>query len=182
MSGEFMAFRACQILFVVAPAACVAMPVAAEPQTPARLRKPFASHMDTDGKLATSRDAAFGNLAVDQYMSMGANLGGTGANREMLMRACKPTMCSSGAVGAIVGYSSEMALKALSKARRAGLKARDPVLLEALPIAVLADLDNTRAEAIRADEAIGPGVYRDGIDALNLAWTACAFFGLERSL
>ncbi|MEQ1783383.1 MAG: hypothetical protein ABMA14_18660 [Hyphomonadaceae bacterium] len=177
-----MSFRVRHSVFGIALVVCVAMPVVAEPQTPERLTRPFASHMGADGKLVTSRDATLGNLAVDQYISMGANLAGAGANREMLLRAYKPTLCSSGGVGAMVAYAAEAAVKAMNKEERAGLKARDPVRLEALSIAVLADLDATSAAAIRADEAIGAGVYRDGIDALSLAWVECGFFGLERSL
>lgn len=37
-------------------------------------------------------------------------------------------------------------------------------------------------KAIRADEAIGPGVYHGAIRALALSFDVCAFYGLERRL
>lgn len=94
------------------------MPVVAEPQTPERLTRPFASHMEADGKLATPRDATLGNLVVDQYITMGANIAGAGVNRDMLVRAYKPTMCAPGGVGAIVAHAADLAVKAMSKEER----------------------------------------------------------------
>lgn len=146
-----------------------------------RLARPFpASRTGADGRLVVSRDATFGNLIVDQYAALGRVAVDPTVKPEVV--AIVTDMKCSSPTGQLTAYTVGEILKGLGKGAKARLKARDPASMTGLAAATLAKLDGVSAEAILADEAIGPGAYHDAIGGMQLALVACKFFGFERKL
>jgi hypothetical protein len=160
--------------------ACVlagAQPTVGEAQTSGRLERPVqASATGADGKLEVSPDATFGNLVVDQYQALGRKAAGPDAN-PTVASMMTDLMCSRGSIGSVSAYAVAEALEGKGKAQRARLKARDPEAMTDLAIGAIAVLDKVDADAITADEAIGPGAYHDAIRGMRFALEACKFFG-----
>lgn len=167
------------VLMLGVIAACLAAPCAAA-QTPERLVRQ-ASRMGDDGGLVVSPAATVGSLAVDQYLSLGRKFVPLNMDKKVLASALDGPICRGG-IGQATAVNLRDAIAGLGKADRALLKARNAESLSAVSISVLAALDGVDAAAIRADEAIGPGVYHDAINGLGLAMDLCGFFGLERTL
>jgi len=147
-----------------------------------RMTRPFAMHEDADGKLSVSPDASVGNMVVDIFVGIGEKVVTFNGDRELLIKGYTAVMCNQKGAGAMAGYIVEDTIKTMSKDQRAKLKARDAESLTTLSIAVLAGLDGVAAEAIRADEALGSGVYHPAIAGMSLALDRCGFFGLEGRL
>ncbi|WP_395644815.1 hypothetical protein [Terricaulis sp.] len=161
----------------------VALMGAAFAQAPERLARPFPeSRMGEDGRLVVASNMTLGNLAVDQFANYGRRIFAPEADREIVTRALTPMMCDTATAGGFARDQVAQLVRGMSRQERDRLKARDPASIEALAIAVAARLDGADAEAIRADEALGPGAYRDAINGFSVALDACRFFGLERRL
>jgi hypothetical protein len=159
-------------IFGLAVLACSAIAGAANAQQPQRLTRQE-SKAAPDGALVVNRNATLGNMVVDQYSDFGRKFAAaTEAGRKGIGAGVKMVHCDS-AMGRITTDLMKPELKAMSKDQRALLKKRDPASLTALSINLLAALDKVDANAIRADEAIGPGVYHDAITGLNLALDVC---------
>lgn len=168
------------LMAMLAAAGCLApWALAQEAQ---RMARPFAMHEDADGKVSVSPDATVGNMAVDIYARIGGKVAGYSGDRELLIKGYEAILCNRNGAGAMAAHFAEDAIKAMSKDQRAKLKALEPESLTSLSIAVLAGLDGVAAEAIRADEALGPGVYQPAIAGMSLALDQCDFFGLEARL
>lgn len=82
----------------------------------------------------------------------------------------------------MAAHELEPVLPGLSAETRTRLKARDEASLTDLAIVLTASFDRVSADAIRTDEALGPGVYHDAIIGFSTALDVCNFFGLERRL
>jgi hypothetical protein len=146
-----------------------------------RLERPFGMGEMVDGKLVMAADATMGNMIVDQYVRLGRDTIPLGLERKMLVATLETITCRS-ATGSVTAATMPAALKALGADTRAKLKARDPASLASLSIEILARLDGVAPESVRADEAMGPGVYSDAIKGMTLALDVCGFFGHERQL
>lgn len=164
-------------LFAAATAVMLLQPIAAGAQPVQRLARPVeASTIGADGKLVASENATFGNLVVDQYQRLGHRLATPDTN-SAATDVMVELMCSTGSIGKVSAYAVTEALKETSKAERVRLKARDPDAMTNLAVGAIAVLDGIEAEAIRADEAIGPGAYHDAIAGLRFGLEACRFYG-----
>ncbi len=175
-----MAFALRNMFITVIAAGC--FPPAMLAQQAERMTRPFAMHEDADGKLSVLPDATMGNMVVDIFVGIGEKVVTFSGDREALVKGYAAVMCNRQGAGAMAGYIVEDTIKTMSKDQRAKLKARDAESLTTLSIEVLAGLDGVTAEAIRADEALGPGVYQPAIAGLTLALDRCGFFGLEGRL
>lgn len=163
-------------------AACgVLLPVGTA-QEAQRLARPFAMQEGADGKLTVSPDATVGNMVVDMFDGIGEKVVRFNGDRELLIKGYTAVMCNRQGAGAMAAHFAGNAIGAMNQEERAKLKSRDADSLSALSISVLAGLDGVAAEAIRADEAIGPGVYSHAIAGMSLALDRCQFFGLEGRL
>lgn len=152
-------------------------------QTTVRLARPFEpSTAGPDGRLRVNRNATMGNMVVDQYSRFGVKISAAGSNRKYVVEALKPLMCESSGSGSMVANELADILKKTSKDERARLKARDPASLTTLSITLIAAFDGVSGDAIRADEALGPGVYHDAIDGFRVALEVCDFLGKRREL
>lgn len=148
-----------------------------------RMSRPFQeSTTGPDGRLQVSRDATMGNLVVDQYSRIGALLFAPGANLEAVAEGARPLMCDLGGSAGIAAVSLRRLINRMDADERMRLRSRDAASLTELSIALAADLDGVRAEAIRTDEAHGPGVYHNAINGFRVALDVCRFFGHERRL
>lgn len=153
-------------------------------QSGERLARPFeASRTGPDGKLIVARNATFGSLIVDQYANFSRLVKAkhpdfSAPETDFVAKALKPLMCdgSAGVPAAMVARE----WRGLSKSERARLRARDPASLTDFSIRMIAIFDGASADAIRADEAIGPGVYHDAIDGFRIALDVCDLFGQGR--
>ena len=169
------------------PAACLLLagamlacaPAAAEPTAePAapRLSRPVSpAATGADGKLEMSGKTTFGNLVVEQHATVG-RIFAANPNGNSLLTGLKPTLCD-GATGAIAAYAAKEVLKRMTQADRARVKSKDAAALTDLAIGTAAVLDAVSPEAIRADEALGPGAYHDAISGFRIAFVACRFYG-----
>ena len=175
-----MAFALRNMFVAVIAAGCFEPSALA--QQAERMTRPFAMHEGADGKLSVSPDATVGNMVVDIFVGIGEKVVTFNGDRELLIKGYTSVMCNQKGAGAMAAHFAEDAIKAMSKDQRAKLKARDTESLTSLSIAVLAGLDGVAAEAIRADEALGPGIYQSAIAGMSLALDRCDFFGLEGRL
>jgi hypothetical protein len=152
-------------------------------QTAGRLSRPVQpSAMGPDGKLHIARDATFGNLAVDIYSDLGRQLYAAEGEPESYRQGMKKAICLMHGRDELAAARVAEALKGMSKDERARLKSRDAASLTELSIKVVAVFDGVSADAIRSDEALGPGAYHDAINGFRVTLDACHFFGLERRL
>lgn len=158
-----------------------ALPVIAAAQVPERLTRPRESTIGADGKLHAPADATMGNLIVDTYSSLGAVVSRPEGPPEGVASGLKSVTCQ-GATGPLVAYKVRELLKTTSKADRMRLKSRDAAGLTEFSIRLVAGLDDASVEAIRADEALGPGAYHNAIGGFRWALDVCGFFGEERKL
>lgn len=155
-----------------------ACPSSGYAQSSDRLRRPVeASAEGADGKLEVSEKATIGNLTVDQYIALGRRVAGPDANPGVV-EAITGIICKKGGpLNSVSAYAVSEAMKGVRKDERALLKARDPATMTALATRAVAVLDGVSADAIRADEAIGPGAYHDAVTGMRTALVACDFFG-----
>ncbi len=174
-----MVLRMRRVLAAAVVACCALQAVAQQPE---RMTRPFAMQEGADGKLSVSPDATMGNMVVDIFAGIGEKVVGFSGDRELLIKGYMAVMCNRQGAGAMASHFAGDAIKAMSKDERAKLKARDAENLRALAIVVVAGLDGVAPEAVRADEALGPGVYGPPILGMSLALDRCGFFGLERQL
>lgn len=167
----------------VALIAFVGAPVASA-QTPSRLTRPNASSSTSDGKLQAPANATIGNLVVDLFEASGRAAAielNDEKERKAAAAVTEIAVCSSVA-GSVSKTLLSDATRAMTAESLAKLKAHDPASLADVSIGMLATLDGVSAEAIRADEALGPGAYHDAILGMTASLVACRFFGLEKSL
>ena len=156
--------------------ALFALPPPASARQTERLQRPAPSALNEEGKLVVAEGATFGQLLVDRYAAFGRQTTAPDAAPETV-QAWTTLMCSRSTTRDVAAYAVGKALKDLKKDVRARLKARDPASMTALAAAMIGTLDGVSAEAILADEAIGPGAYHDAIVGMRTAIEACAFFG-----
>ncbi|HWW12721.1 MAG TPA: hypothetical protein VN018_09400 [Brevundimonas sp.] len=139
-----------------------------------RLSRPNSpSIMGQDGRLQVSPNATLGNLLVDQYSNFGRRLLAPGANPDAVALALQPVMCARQGVNASAAIAVRGALRDLDRTDRARLKGGDPESLTQFSITILAQWDRVNADDIRADEALGPGVYHEAIAAFRSALQLC---------
>src|SRR5262249_5646622 len=147
-------------------------------QSAERLSRPVqSSTVGSDGRVHSSSDATVGNLIVDQYSDFGHRIFASNAKPAVVADALKPLMCNPHGAGAIAAHQVADALKGMSKDERARLKSRDAAGLTELSIMLVAAFDGVSANAIRSDEALGPGIYHDAIYGFRVALDVCHFFG-----
>jgi hypothetical protein len=162
-------------------AACLALSAAAiaEPQQAARLTRP-ADAIGPGGKVANP-DATIGNMTVETYADAGRRVAAADSEPKRIgtIEGLKFFICDMDGLGAITADAVKAVVKPMTKDERARLKARDAASLTSFSVAVLARLDGITADAIRADEAIGPGVYHDAIAGLTIGLDACKFYGVR---
>ena len=148
--------------------------VNAQEQPAERMSRPVpSSEMGQHGRLQVSPNATLGNLVVDQYSNFGRRMLAPGASPESVALALKPIMCSRQCVNANAAIAIRDVQNTMSRAERAQLRDGDPDSLAQFSIMVLARLDRVNPEEIRADEALGPGVYHEAITAFRAALQLC---------
>lgn len=140
-----------------------ALPAAA--QDPARLQRPIAIG---DGG-ALPADATLGQVIVSSYDWLERKHG------DALAGLSDSALCRSGSAPILSAVAKARAAKLTDSARDA-LGAGDATALTALAIDSIGELDGVDPERIRADEAIGPGVYHAAIAAIRTAIERCRFY------
>jgi hypothetical protein len=143
-------------------AALVLSAIAADPP---RLTRP--EIRNDKGELR--RDATIGQNAVDYYTELQTEHPGSLPVLNEAF-ACKlgPTMD--------VKPVARKRARALPSDVKFKLAANDQAALESLAIDVIGDLDGVDPVKIRADETIGPGVYRPAITAVAYTIARCRFY------
>lgn len=94
----------------------------------------------------------------------------------------RPLICDDVVMSKLTSSMVGDVLKRTKKSDRNLLKARDQESLNDFSIQLIAIFDDVDPAVIRADEALGPGVYHDAIRGLGYSLEACSFFGQERKL
>ncbi|WP_157138889.1 hypothetical protein [Asticcacaulis biprosthecium] len=165
-------------LFLVSAALLgMALACVAGAQPAERLARPVKhSYTGEDGKFHVEKDATVGNLGVDAYANLGRRMATADLDAVAMSKALKPVLCDRAGAQAVAAVVKD-ALKEMTTAQRARLKAREPESLTDLAIIIAASLDQVDADAIRADEALGPGAYHDAITGFRIGLEACDFYG-----
>lgn len=172
--GRRPATRLTVLVPIIAAALASGSAVNAQEQTAERLSRPVqSSAMGQDGRLQVSPSATLGNMTVDQYGHFGRRMLAPGADPEVIAQALKSIMCNPSGVQATAVVAIRDARNAMSRADRARLRDGDPDTLTQLSITALARLDGVNPDAVRADEALGPGVYHEAITGFRAALQVC---------
>jgi len=130
-----------------------------------RLARPI--EFPDDGSLP--EDATVGQITIDVYDRLQSKHG-----------AAYPTMgdafvCRS-ASAKILAHAAREAARRLSREQLDGLKRGDRAVLTTVTIDAIGALDGTAPARIRADEAIGPGVYHPAITVIACTIGRCRFY------
>lgn len=143
-----------------------AAPAAAQtaPDLPTRLMRTD----DPDAPLVRA-DARIGEMTVSYYDRMQRKHGDAYPHMD------DQFVCRSG-TARILGDVSKAQVKGRDAATRALIRQGDQAAMQALAIDVIGELDAVSSAAIRADEAIGPGVYHPSILAIAYTIGRCRFF------
>lgn len=150
---------------------CVALGcgVSAFGQLPARLTRPAGLGDSSDDRVPIRADETIAQVAVDYYDRMQRQHG-----------AAYPLMddafvCRSG-TAIILRTVVKTHSKHVDEATRALFRKNDQAAMTSLAIEAVAELDKVDPAAIRADEAIGPGVYHPAITAIAYTIGRCRFY------
>lgn len=146
-----------------------------------RLTRPANADMNrgksADGRIRADPDMRFGSFIANSVAGFGRQYRDPSTDKAT-MAAWRGLMCArSSATYQVMASTTRDALRALPKDVRKRLKTRDQASVTHLATLVVADLDGVDAEAIRDDEAIGPGAYHDVVEGVAGALEACDLFG-----
>lgn len=153
-----------------------AQPLAAQPMTgPAaapRLSRP-APDKATIGSLVVDIYARYARISVDPTLQ--------GDTKTVLFKGMICGKSPGGFTGAsdLTAALARELVKSMPREARARLKAADPAALTDLAVGIIARADGVTPDAIRADEALGPGVYHDPIEGLRFALVLCQLYGVR---
>ena len=145
--------------------AMTALVVAAVAEPPARLTR----IADANDKGELNPDATMGQVAVGYYVELQTKY------PKNLHVMSDDFVCRNGVPQTLKSATVKRA-RSLTGEAKAALAANDPAATETLAINVIADMDGVDAAKIRADEAIGPGVYRPAITAIAYTIGRCRFY------
>lgn len=140
-----------------------ALPAAGSEST--RLARPV--EFPDDGSLP--EDATVGQITIDVYDRLQSKHG-----------AAYPTMgdafvCKS-ASAKILAHAAREAARRLPRDQQDRLKRGDKAVLTTVAIDAVGTLDGMAPARIRADEAIGPGVYNPAVTAIAYTIERCRFY------
>lgn len=136
----------------------------AAPESPARLTRTD----DPDAPLLRG-DARIGEITVSYYDRMQRRHGDAYPHMD------DQFVCRSGTAQILRGVARAQ-VKGRDAATRTLIRQGNQAAIQALVIDVIGELDAVTSAAIRADEAIGPGVYHPSITAIAYTIRRCRFF------
>jgi hypothetical protein len=124
---------------------------------------------DTNEKGEMNPDATMGQVVVGYYIELQAK------HPTSVPVMSDDFTCKKSVPQILKAIASKRA-RGLSKDVRDKLAANDQAALESLAIDAIGELDGIDSAKIRADEAIGPGVYRPAISVVAYTISRCKFY------
>lgn len=139
--------------------------MAAPPGQPERLTR----IADANDKGELNPDATMGQVTVGYYIELQTKYP---KNLQLLN---DQFVCKDSVPQLLKAVASKKA-HSLSADVKQKLASNDPSALESFAIDVIGEMDGADPAKIRADEAIGPGVYRPAITAVAYTIGRCKFY------
>jgi hypothetical protein len=145
--------------------ACLVLALPAAAQDAPRLTRPI--EFPADGSVP--EDATLGQVAVDYFVLLQR------VHAKAYLTLDDGFVCRTPIVQTMASVARDLAGK-LPRETAEALKRKDKAAFAALAIDVAGSLDGVDPAAIRADEAIGPGVYAPAITAIAYTIERCRFY------